>query len=140
MKRILLVLIVLISLTAGCSNQNDANSNNNDQPGDEGGITMITAEDAKARIDSEEGIILVDVRTQEEYTQGHIENALLLPVDTIAENAQEVIPDKDSVYFVYCRSGNRSAAASAQLAEMGYKNIYDLGGMMDWPYETVTGE
>jgi len=87
------------------------------------------------RLDKEDDIIIVDVRTLEEYNQEHIKNAILLPLDSIGENTATVIPYKDDIYFVYCRSGNRSATASLQLVEMGYKNIYDLGGILDWPYE-----
>jgi len=101
---------------------------------------MITAEEAKARLDKEDGIILVDVRTEEEYKEEHIQGAILLPLDTIETDGETVLPDKEGIYFVYCRSGNRSATASAQLVEMGYQHIYDLGGIIDWPYDTVKGQ
>jgi len=133
-------------MLAGCAgdgmgNGGDAAGNGSKTPPEEKASYLeISAEDAKARLDSESGIILLDVRTPEEYKEAHIPNAVLLPVDTIDKDAETVIPDRDAVYFVYCRSGNRSATASAQLAEMGYKNIYDLGGIKDWPYETVSGE
>jgi phage shock protein E len=99
----------------------------------------ITAQEAKAKLDTQKGIILVDVRTSEEYLAEHIKNALLLPLDTIGEKASTLIPDKSVVYFVYCRTGNRSATAVTQLVNMGYQHIYDLGGINDWPYEKVSG-
>lgn len=102
------------------------------------GVVTLTAADAKARLDSEEGIIIVDVRTQQEYDAQRIPGAILLPVDSIPADAQTVIPDKDGVYFLYCRSGNRSATAAAMLDQMGYRNIVDFGGIIDWPYETVS--
>ena len=78
-----------------------------------------------------------DVREQDEYDSGHIPGAVLLPVGTIDETtAAEVIPEKDSTVLVYCRSGNRSKTASSTLAELGYSNIYEFGGINTWPYET----
>lgn len=96
----------------------------------------ITAEDAKALIDSE-NVIIVDVRTQSEYDDRHIENAIILPVSEIENKAEEMITNKSAKLLVYCRSGNRSAAASQTLLEMGYTNVYDFGGIIDWPYELV---
>ena len=80
---------------------------------------------------------LLDVREQDEYDSGHIPGAVLLPVGSIDEDtAAEVIPEKDSTVLVYCRSGNRSKMASSALAELGYTNIYEFGGINTWPYET----
>lgn len=100
-------------------------------------VQDITPEEAKTRLDSGEAIILVDVRTKQEFDEGHIANAVLLPVDQIQTSAADVLPDQDAVYFVYCRSGSRSGAATAMMVEMGYQNVFDLGGIIDWPYETV---
>jgi len=136
MKRILLmVLLIAMMLIAGCGANGGSSTDTETAE-----VIKINAEEAKARLDSEEGIILVDVRTPEEYREGHIPGAILLPVDEILANAESVIPDKEATYFIYCRSGNRSATAAAQLVEMGYLNIYDLGGINDWPYEKVTGD
>lgn len=98
----------------------------------------ISPAEAKDLIGSE-GVILVDVRTSEEYEQEHIPQAILLPVDDISRKAQSLLPDKDPVIIVYCRSGRRSKIASAELIDMGYKRVYDLGGILDWPYDTVSG-
>lgn len=96
----------------------------------------ITSEDAKKIIDSE-NVILLDVRTQEEYNNGHINNSILLPVTEINKRAEEVLPNKNEIILVYCRSGNRSATASKSLIKLGYTNVYDFGGINDWPYEIV---
>lgn len=96
----------------------------------------ISAQDAKAIIDNED-VIILDVRTQGEYDSGHIENAVLLPVNEIPSKAEGVLTDKDAKILVYCRSGNRSATAAKDLIKMGYTNVYDFGGIIDWPYEIV---
>ena len=125
MKRILPLLISLLLLLAGCGG-NAA----------DGSYQQITQEEAKEMMDSQE-VIILDVREQDEYDNGHIPGAVLLPVGSIDETtAAEVIPDKDSTVLVYCRSGNRSKTASSALAELGYTNIYEFGGISTWPYET----
>ena len=98
---------------------------------------IITPEDARALIGTE-GVTLLDVRAKYEYDEAHIEGAVLLPYDTITAASPELPPDKDGAIIVYCRSGRRSAIAADTLAELGYTNVYDLGGIQDWPYETVT--
>ena len=95
----------------------------------------ITAEEAKQIMDSEEGYIILDVRTQEEYDQGHIPGAILIPDTEIEATAEEVLTDKDQLLLVYCRSGRRSKLASEILVELGYTNIKEFGGIIDWPYE-----
>ncbi len=100
------------------------------------GYQTISPADAKKLI-GQEGVVLVDVRTQEEYDEGYIAGALLLPVDDVSAKAQTVLPDKNAKIIVYCRSGRRSAIAAKELLAMGYKEVYDLGGIIDWPYETV---
>ena len=100
------------------------------------GYQQISQEEAKEMMDTQE-VIILDVREQDEYDSGHIPGAVLLPVGTIDETtAAEVIPEKDSTVLVYCRSGNRSKTASAALAELGYTDIYEFGGINTWPYET----
>ncbi len=126
-------LLMFFIALMGCTNSDTIKDRNGE------GVTKITAEAAKKRLDNEKDIILVDVRTPEEYKEEHIKNAILLPLDMIDEKADEVIPDKETVYFVYCRSGNRSATAAKKLVEMGYKHIFDLGGIIDWPYEKQSG-
>ena len=136
MKKILLVFLMIVAvLVTGCSVSEVPKTD-----GDARVVIKINAKEAKTRLDSEEGIILVDVRTPEEFREGHIPDAILIPVDEIAAKAETVIPDKEANYFIYCRSGNRSATAASQLVDMGYQKIYDLGGINDWPYEKETGD
>ena len=95
----------------------------------------ITAEEAKQIMDTEEGYIILDVRTQEEYDQGHIPGAIVISHEEIVEKAEEVLTDKDQLILVYCRSGRRSKIAAEALVELGYTNIKEFGGIIDWPYE-----
>ena len=96
---------------------------------------QITQEEAKQIMDTTNGYILLDTRTREEYDQSHIPGALLIPHTEIAQRAEEELPDKDQVILVYCRSGNRSKQASEVLVELGYTNVKEFGGIIDWPYE-----
>ena len=98
----------------------------------------ISAADAKARIDSGDALIILDVRTQEEFDAGHIAGAILVPNETIIDEQPELLPDLDAEILVYCRSGNRSGQAAMKLIDMGYTNVVDFGGIIDWPYEVVT--
>jgi rhodanese-related sulfurtransferase len=98
----------------------------------------ISAADAKARIDSGDALIILDVRTQEEFDAGHIAGAILVPNETIIDEQPELLPDLDAEILVYCRSGNRSGQAANKLLAMGYTNVVDFGGIIDWPYEVVT--
>lgn len=95
----------------------------------------ITPEEAKDMMD--EASLIIDVRTQEEYDQGYIEGALLVPLDTLESGDFSKLPEKDQVLLVYCRSGNRSRTASKLLVEAGYTQVYDFGGIKSWPYDIV---
>lgn len=96
----------------------------------------ITSKQAKEMMDNED-VIILDVRTLSEYTEGHIPEAILVPVTEIEEKIMEKIPDIDAKILVYCRSGNRSATASKTLIDLGYTNVYDFGGINNWDYEVV---
>lgn len=98
----------------------------------------ITPEDAKALMGTS-GVVLLDVRTKEEFDEAHIDGAALVPYDAIDQNVDKLPEGKDTTIIVYCRSGRRSAIAAETLLGMGYTQVYDLGGIQDWPYETVTG-
>ena len=101
----------------------------------ENSYQQITQEAAKEMMDTQE-VVILDVREQHEYDSGHIPGAILLPVGTITEDtAAAVIDELDTVVLVYCRSGNRSKTASQALADLGYTNVYEFGGINDWPYE-----
>ena len=126
MKKLILLLLAVMLLTA-CGQ---------DKENDQGAVYMnITAEEAKQIMDSEEGYIILDVRTQEEYDQGHIPGAIVISHEEIEEKAEDVLTDKDQLILVYCRSGRRSKIAAEALVELGYTNIKEFGGIIDWPYE-----
>ena len=97
----------------------------------------ITAEEAKQIMDTETGYVILDVRTEEEFAEGHIEGAILIPNDEIAEKAEGILTDKDQKILVYCRSGRRSKLAAEALLALGYTNVWEFGGIIDWPYEIV---
>ena len=126
MKKLVFLLLAVMLLTA-CNHVKE-----NDR---EVTYMNITAEEAKRIMDNEEGYIILDVRAQEEYDEGHIPGAILIPHTEIEARAEEVLTDKDQLILVYCRSGRRSKIAAEALAELGYTNIKEFGGIIDWPYE-----
>lgn len=126
MKKLVFLLLAVMTLAA-CGQ---------DKGNNQGAVYVnITAEEAKRIMDNEEGYIILDVRTQEEYDQGHIPGAIVISHEEIAEKAEEVLTDKNQLILVYCRSGRRSKIAAEALAELGYTNIKEFGGIIDWPYE-----
>ena len=98
---------------------------------------QISQDEAKRIMDTESDYIIIDARTQEEFDEGHIENAILIPEYEIQEKAPELIPDKNALILVYCRSGRRSKIASEALVQLGYTNVKEFGGIIDWEYEIV---
>ena len=123
----LVFLLLAVMLLAACGQ---------DKENDQGAIYVnITAEEAKQIMDSEESYIILDVRTQEEYDEGHIPGAVVISHEEITEKAEDVLTDKDQLILVYCRSGRRSKLAAEALVELGYTNIKEFGGIIDWPYE-----
>ena len=103
------------------------------------GYTVIKPSEAKSMIDAG-NVTVVDVRTQSEYEDAHIEGAVLVPLDTIGDSDIAALPDKDATLIVYCRTGVRSAQASAALVKLGYAHVYDMdGGITSWTYGTVSG-
>lgn len=126
MKKLSLLFLAVMLLTAcGQAKEND-----------QGAVYVnITAEEAKQIMDTEEGYIILDARTQEEYDQGHIPGAIVISHEEIAEKAEKMLTDKDQLILVYCRSGRRSKIAAEALVELGYTNIKEFGGIIDWPYE-----
>jgi len=99
------------------------------------GYINISPQDAKEQLENDEDIILLDVRTKSEYSEVHIPGSVLIPLDELKEAAEGILTDKETKIFVYCRSGRRSITASKILLELGYANVYNLGGIIDWPYE-----
>ena len=105
------------------------------EKGEKAMYQQITAEEAKKIMDSGEEHIVLDTREQEEFDNGHIPGALLIPYTEIENKAEEMIPDKNAQILVYCRSGRRSKIASQSLSKLGYTNVKEFGGIIDWPYE-----
>jgi rhodanese-related sulfurtransferase len=127
MKKLILLLLAVMMFTA-CGQDN---------PNSQEAVYMnITAQEAREIMDTEEGYIILDVRTQAEYDEKHISGAILIPDYEIKERAEEELTDKDQLILVYCRSGRRSKLAAEALVELGYTNIKEFGGIIDWPYET----
>ena len=126
-KRFLIALLTF-TLPFGCVGCSDGGSASYDQ---------IGGAEAKALMDSESGYIIIDARTQEEYDQGHIPGAILIPEYEIADRAEKELPDKDQLILVYCRSGRRSKIAAEELVKLGYTNVKEFGGIIDWEYEIV---
>ena len=106
---------------------------------EEGAYHKITAGEAKEMMDKG-GVIVVDVRTPEEYAQGHIEGAVNIPNESIGAQPPQELADKKAILLVHCRTGVRSKNASEKLVSLGYENIYDFGGIVDWTYGTVSGD
>ena len=98
---------------------------------------QISAAQAKTIMDTETDYIIIDARTDEEFAEGHIENAILIPEYEIVDRAEKELPDKEQLILVYCRSGRRSKIASEELVKLGYTNVKEFGGIIDWPYEVV---
>ena len=155
MKKLLIIIFMILSLgVTACSKTNVSDTQANDsntstpqvQPQTEAkvsnvsGYTKLTPEEAKKRLDSEKGILLLDVREPDEYAEGHIKNSTLFPLGTIEADASAKLTDKNATIFVYCRSGRRSALAAEILVKLGYTKVFDFGGIIDWPYEVITGE
>ena len=104
------------------------------------GYYQISQEEAKELMDSDGTQIIVDVRTREEYREGHIPGAICIPNESITDEMPEALPDPDQIILIYCRSGRRSKEAAGKLAQMGYTRIYEFGGIIDWKGEVVSGD
>ncbi len=130
-KLLFAVLAAVLLLMTGCAAGNSRNES------EEPMYTKITAEQAKERMEENPDAIVLDVRTQSEYDAAHIGGAVLLPNESIGTAQPEELPELDAEILVYCRSGNRSAQAAKKLAELGYTNVFDFGGIIDWPYGTA---
>ena len=103
-------------------------------------FNRISQEDAKEMMEMEDGHVIVDVRRQDEYRKGHIPGAVLIPNESISVAPPAELPDKDQVILIYCRTGARSKQAAQKLADMGYTNLYEFGGIMNWTGPVVKGE
>ena len=127
MKRIVLPILSIVMLLMGCGPDT--------QNRQEAVYVNITAQQAKEIMDTQDGYVILDVRAQSEYDEGHIPGAIVIPHDQVKEKAEEILLDKDQLILVYCRSGRRSKLAAEDLVALGYTNIKEFGGILDWPYE-----
>ena len=127
MKKVLLCAVMALALFAGCTPKEIQSG--------EAVYVNITAQEAKKIMDTQTGYVILDTRTQEEYDEGHIPGAIVISHDEILQKAESVLTDKDQLILVYCRSGRRSKLAAEDLVKLGYTNIKEFGGIIDWPYE-----
>jgi len=128
MKRLAIVLFVIIVLLSGCAQPSGSTT---------ASYKQITQEEAKETMAKDDGHIIVDVRRQDEYDEGHIPGAVLIPNESITDKQPEELPHLDQIILVYCRSGRRSKEASQKLANIGYTNVYEFGGINTWTGEIV---
>lgn len=135
-KRI--IFIILAAMGTLCFNGCQTNVSSGENNSEENAYMKLSAEEAKEIMDSTENYILLDVREEDEYAGGHIKDALLMPYGEITERAENGLPDKEQTILVYCRSGRRSAIAAQTLTELGYTNVKDFGGIIDWTYDLET--
>ena len=128
MKRLVLAFFVIIVLLTGCAHPSNSSA---------ASYKQITQEKAKEMMAKDDGHIIVDVRRQDEYDEGHIPGALLIPNESITDKQPDELPDLNQIILIYCRSGRRSKEASQKLADMGYTNVYEFGGINTWTGEVV---
>lgn len=136
-KKILLTalaIIIIITALAGCTEKTDTQQTEATQV-NIGTYYQITQDEAKRIMDEENDYMIVDAREQSEYDEGHIKGAIVIPYTEIEQRAQELLPNKQQLILVYCRSGRRSKIAAQSLANMGYTNVKEFGGIIDWQYE-----
>lgn len=132
MKKFAVILILIITCTAVLYGYTQGSENKM-----ENSYEQITPAEAKEIMDSQDGYVILDVRTQEEFDEAHIDGAILIPDYEISDKAESILKDKDQLILVYCRSGRRSKLAASELVSLGYTNVKEFGGIIDWPYETV---
>ena len=130
MKKLIPILLSALMFT-GCAGTSNNQTNT---------YRQITMDEAVTMMAQETGYIILDVRRPDEYAAGHIPNAINVPNETIGTSEIAELPDKDQLIMVYCRSGRRSKEASEKLVKLGYTNIVEFGGILDWKGETVTGQ
>ena len=136
-KKIILTVTVIIltaAVLAGCVQKTNKEQTEATQV-NIGTYYQISQDEAKRIMDEESDYIIVDAREQSEYDEGHIKGAIVIPYTEIEQKAEELLPNKTQLILVYCRSGRRSKIAAQSLANMGYKNVKEFGGIIDWQYE-----
>ena len=139
LKKILLLFVALF-LMSSCGNEMETETLSSSSETEKEEVEIvpyisISAQEAKQLMDTEADYVILDVRTEEEFAEGRIPGAILIPDYEIKQRAESILTDKTQLILVYCRSGRRSKLASADLADMGYQNVKEFGGIIDWPYE-----
>ena len=132
MKRILSSLMLVLAVLSGCAAPSPASGTGSRT------YRQITMQEAAQLMKTEQNYILLDVRSDMEYSAGHIPGAVLLPNETIGSDPIPQLPDKDQLIMVYCRSGNRSKQATEKLVRLGYTNVVEIGGIHNWEGDIVT--
>ena len=137
MKRLITIILIVLLAPAltGCTLFLAR-----DRDGMVNSYRQISQDTAKKMMEADDGHVIVDVRRQDEYDGGHIPGAILIPNESIGAEPPAELPDMDQVILVYCRSGRRSKEAAQKLFDMGYRNVYEFGGINDWTGDVVTGE
>ena len=139
MKKVLCLFLLAAMLLSACAGQTEEQNDAAAQTGTAPGYRQIGMDEAMTIMEEESDYIILDVRTPEEFVEKHIPGAVNIPNEEIGSAEIPALPDKGQLILVYCRSGNRSKQASEKLAALGYTNIVEFGGIIDWPGETVTG-
>ena len=142
LKGLILMLAITLTLFGFCACGDTNTGEGTTENSTENTTALITYEqisqdEAKRIMDTEDEFVIIDARTEEEFSEGHIEGAILIPEYEIAERAEKEIPEKDTLILVYCRSGRRSKIASDVLVQLGYTNVKEFGGIIDWQFEIV---
>ena len=136
MKRTIATLIILVMIIAAGCGGNEQPEPENQAPQ----YSQISQEEAVKMMGEETGYLILDVRRPDEFAEGHIPDAINMPNEEITDEMPEALPDKDQMLFIYCRTGRRSKEAAEKLANIGYTNVYEFGGINDWKGEIVTEE
>ena len=125
---LILTTLVFLLIFSGCGQAKNNKENT---------YMQITAKEAKALMNIETNYVILDVRTEEEFIEAHIDGVILIPDYEISSKAESILTDKEQLILVYCRSGRRSKSAANELSTLGYTNVKEFGGIIDWPYEVV---
>lgn len=138
-KGLMLMLAITLSLFGfcACGDKNAAEETTENATAATVTYQQISQDEAKHIMDTESGFVIIDARTEDEFREGHIEGAILIPEYEITDRAEAEIPEKDTLILVYCRSGRRSKIAADALAALGYTNVKEFGGIIDWEYEII---
>ena len=127
MKKVIIMLIILVVIIGGVIMLNRNTEKETTNP-----IQYVSMEEITTIMQENTNYIILDARTMEEYNEGHIPNAICIPNETIDETVTTKLPNKDQLILIYCRSGNRSKQAALKLQQLGYTNLVEFGGIIDW--------